>query len=249
MSFKLNGLRIYVEDDYEKMSKRAAYLLASQIHLNPQSVLGLATGGTPVGMYQELKRMFNEGNLDFSEITTFNLDEYCPISRDNSQSYYYYMMDNLFKHINIDLTRVHIPNGMAEDIEKECNDYENMIKAAGGIDFQVLGIGPNGHIGFNEPDTKFEAYTHLVELEENTIEANSRYFESIDEVPRKALSMGIKTIMGARKIILLASGKNKADAIKEAITGSITPSIPASVLQLHPDVTFILDKEAANKIK
>ena len=248
MKFNLGNLRIYIESNYEEMSKKAAYILSSQIRLYPQSVIGLATGGTPVGMYKELVRMHKEEDLDFSELTTFNLDEYYPISKDNPQSYYYYMMDNLFSHVNIDINRVHIPNGMAEDVKEECKNYEKMIRNAGGVSLQILGIGPNGHIGFNEPDTKLEPYTHLVELDEKTIEANSRYFNTIEEVPRQALSMGVKTIMGAKKLVLLASGENKAEVIKEAIKGSITPKIPASFLQLHPDVTFILDTEAASQL-
>ncbi len=248
MQYKLNNMQIYIEENYEKMSKQAAYLLASQIRLKSQSVIGLATGGTPVGMYKELVRMHKEEGLDFSQITSFNLDEYCPISRDNPQSYYYYMMDNLFNHVNIKPDKINIPNGNAEDIEAECKSYEKKIMDAGGIDFQVLGIGNNGHIGFNEPDDKFEAFTHLVHLDEGTIQANSRFFNSIDEVPRRAISMGIKTIMLAKKIMLLANGKNKAPIIKETIFGEITPKVPASVLQLHPDVTFILDEEAASEI-
>ena len=248
MNLKLNNLRIYVKDDYTKMSKYAAYLLASQIRLRPQSVIGLATGGTPEGMYKELVRMYQEEDLDFSEITKFNLDEYYPISRDNTQSYYYYMMEHLFNHVNVKADRIHIPNGMGKNVEENCKNYEKMIRDAGGVDLQILGIGSNGHIGFNEPDNKFEVYTHLVHLDEETIKANSRYFDSIDEVPRNAISMGIKTIMLAKKIVLLASGKNKAKIIKETITGGITPDVPASILQLHPDVTFILDQEAASEI-
>lgn len=248
MNFKLNNLRIYIEYDYEGMSKKGADLLGSQIRLNPQSVIGLATGGTPTGMYKELISMYKKNGLDFSEVTTFNLDEYCPISKDNPQSYHYYMVNNLFKHINISMNRVHIPNGMTHDIYKECSNYDKMIQDAGGIDLQVLGIGPNGHIGFNEPDVKFEASTHLVHLDEETIKANARFFNSVDEVPRKAISMGIKTIMHAKKILLLASGKNKAQVLKKAIIEGITPDIPASILQLHSDVTFVLDKEAASEI-
>ena len=198
-------------------------------------------------MYKQSFVCIEEG-LDFSQVSSFNLDEYCPISRDNPQSYYYYMMDNLFKHINIDTDRINIPNGNVENIEEECKNYENKIIKAGGIDFQVLGIGNNGHIGFNEPDDKFEAFTHLVYLDEGTIEANSRFFDSIDEVPKKAISMGIKTIMLAKKIMLLANGKNKAAIIKKTIFGEITPKVPASILQVHPDVTFVVDEEAASEI-
>ena len=241
-------MRIIVTKDYDEMSKVAARMVASQLILKPDSILGLATGGTPVGFYKELVRLYNEGTFDFKDVKTFNLDEYLGLSKDNPQSYYYYMMENLFKHVNIDLNNVHIPDGMAEDVARECKEYERKIKEAGGIDLQVLGIGNNGHIGFNEPDVKFEAETHMVNLDEETIQANSRFFNSIEEVPTRAISMGIKTIMHARKIILLASGTGKADIIREAVYGGITPDVPASILQLHPDVTFILDKEAASKL-
>lgn len=243
---KIHGnMQIYIADSYEEMSRQAAYLLAGQIRLNPRSVIGLATGDTPTGMYGELIRMNKEENLDFSEITTFNLDEYYPIEKDNSQSYYYYMMKNLFEHINIPKDGIHIPNGTAEDVKQECLSYEKNIAEKGNIDLQVLGIGPNGHIGFNEPDVKFEAITHLVALDEKTINANARFFNSIEEVPKKAISMGIKTIMQSRKILLLVSGKKKAKVIREAIYGEITPELPASILQLHPNVTVIMDNEAA----
>ncbi|WP_276716918.1 glucosamine-6-phosphate deaminase, partial [Caloranaerobacter azorensis] len=172
--------------------------------------------------------------------------EYYGLPKENPQSYHYYMMENLFKHVNIKKENIHIPNGMVENIEKECEEYEKKIQQAGGIDLQVLGIGRNGHIGFNEPDLKFEAKTHLVELDEDTIKANSRFFNSIEEVPTKAISMGIKTIMHAKKIVLLASGKEKAEAIYKAVKGEITPKVPASVLQLHPDVILIADEEAAS---
>ncbi|NLK21897.1 MAG: glucosamine-6-phosphate deaminase [Epulopiscium sp.] len=248
MNFKFNNLRVYVEENYEAMSKRAAHILASQVHLKPEGTIGLATGGTPVGMYKELVRMHKEAGLDLSGITTFNLDEYYPITRDNLQSYYYFMADNLFNHINIPKERIHIPNGMAEDINKECESYENKIKEAGGIDLQILGIGENGHIGFNEPGKKFEALTHLVNLDENTIEINSRFFDSIEEVPQKAITMGIKTIMQARKIVLLANGSKKAEIIKRTIAGDITPEVPASILQLHHDTTIVLDKAAASEV-
>ncbi|MCX7950826.1 MAG: glucosamine-6-phosphate deaminase, partial [Clostridiales bacterium] len=207
-------MRIIVAKDYDELSKKAADIVASQLILKPKSVLGLATGGTPVGMYRELVKMFREGKFSFKDVTTFNLDEYYGLDRDNPQSYYFYMMENLFKHVDIDLNNINIPNGRAENIEKECMEYEEKIEKAGGIDLQVLGIGKNGHIGFNEPDVKFEAKTHLVRLDEDTIRANSRFFNSIEEVPTKAISMGIKTIMHSRKIIMLASGKEKAGIIE-----------------------------------
>lgn len=241
-------MRIICVEDYEQMSKKAANIAASQMILKPDSVLGLATGSTPLGMYNQLIKAYEDGLIDFEEIKTFNLDEYYNLNRENEQSYYYYMYENFFKHINIDLKNVNIPNGMAEDIEKESIQYERKIRKAGGVDLQVLGVGRNGHIGFNEPDIKFEALTHMVNLDEQTIKDNSRFFDSIEDVPTKAISMGIKTIMHAKKIILLASGIEKADAIHDAIYGKITPELPASVLQLHPDVIFVLDKEAASKL-
>lgn len=241
-------MRIITVKDYEELSKKAANILASQITLKPNSVLGLATGATPVGAYRELVRIFNEGDISFSEIVTFNLDEYYGLDKENPQSYYYFMMDNLFKFVNINTANIHIPDGRAMDIQLECIEYENKIKQAGGIDLQLLGIGRNGHIGFNEPDVKFEAQTHLVTLDEDTIEANSRFFASAEEVPDQAISMGIKTIMHSRKILLLASGEEKAETINNMINGKITPELPASVLQLHPDVIVLLDEKAASKL-
>lgn len=242
-------MRIIIVKDYDELSKKAANILASQITLKPNSVLGLATGSTPVGTYSELVRIYNEGDINFNEVVTFNLDEYYGLDKENPQSYYYFMMENLFKHVNININNIHIPDGRAKDIGKECIEYENKIKHAGGIDLQLLGIGRNGHIGFNEPDVKFEAQTHLVTLDEDTIEANSRFFSSMEEVPREAISMGIKTIMHSRKIVLLASGEEKAETINNMINGKITPELPASVLQLHPDVVILLDEKAASRLK
>lgn len=239
-------MRLIVVDNYEEMSRKAASIISSQIILKPDSILGLATGDTPLGVYKELIRLYNDKELDFSNVKTFNLDEYYGLDKENPQSYNYYMFNNFFNHINIDKSNVHIPNGMAENIEEECSNYEKSIKSAGGIDLQILGIGGNGHIGFNEPDVNFEAETHLVTLDEKTIEANSRFFKSITEVPTKAFSMGIKTIMHSKKIVLLATGAAKAEAIKKALTEKICPEVPASILQLHQDVTVIIDKEAAS---
>ncbi|MCX7695364.1 MAG: glucosamine-6-phosphate deaminase [Caloramator sp.] len=241
-------MRIIVTENYDELSKKAADIVASQLILKPKSVIGFATGGTPIGMYREIVKMYREGKFTFKDVTTFNLDEYYGLDRENPQSYYFYMMEHLFKHVDIDENNINIPNGRAENIEKECIEYEEKIEKAGGIDLQILGIGKNGHIGFNEPDVKFEAKTHLVRLDEDTIKANSRFFNSIDEVPTKAISMGIKTIMHARKIVLLASGKQKAEIIEKMVNGPITPDVPASILQLHPDVTLILDKEAASQL-
>ncbi|MFZ5354390.1 MAG: glucosamine-6-phosphate deaminase [Bacillota bacterium] len=241
-------MRVVVLKDYEELSKKAAIMIASQIILKPDSVLGFATGSTPLGTYRELVKLYRDGNISFSEITTFNLDEYYGLDRENKQSYYYYMKENLFRHVDIDEQRTHIPDGRALDTEAECSQYEESIKRAGGIDLQLLGIGRNGHIGFNEPDVKFEARTHLVNLDEDTIEANSRFFSSPEEVPRKAISMGIKTIMHSRRILLIANGEEKAEVIYDMIKGKITPELPASVLQLHPDVVVMLDKKAGAKI-
>lgn len=237
--------RILITDNYEQMSKKAAAMISSQIILKHDSVLGLATGDTPLGMYKELIETYKRDEVDFTDVTTFNLDEYYGLNRENPQSYYYYMNNNLFKHINIKTENTHIPNGTAPDIDEECANYENKIKKAGGIDIQVLGIGKNGHIGFNEPDVNFEAETHLVHLDESTIQANSRFFSSEKDVPVTALSMGIKTIMQSKKIVLLASGEGKAEAIYKTIKGKINPEVPASILQLHPDATIIIDKAAA----
>lgn len=241
-------MRIIVAANYIEMSKKAADIVASQIILKPESVVGLATGGTPIGFYKELIKIYKDGKFSFQDVKTFNLDEYYGLDKNNPQSYHYYMMDNLFQHIDINIRNINIPSGTAKDIEVECRSYEAKIKNAGGIDIQVLGIGTNGHIGFNEPDIKFEARTHLVSLDEETIEANSRFFNSIEEVPKSAISMGIKTIMHAKKIVLLASGSEKAKVVERMINGHITPDLPASILQLHPDVTLILDKEAAIEI-
>lgn len=241
-------MRFYLAEDYKELSRKAAQSIFSQVALKPKSVLGLATGSTPLGMYRELVKIYREEKLSFSDIKTFNLDEYYRISKENPQSYYYYMHKNLFQYVDIDEKNINIPDGEAKDIEGECMRYEEEILKAGGIDLQVLGIGVNGHIGFNEPDLKFEALTHLVELDETTIKANSRFFNSQERVPTRAISMGIKTIMHSRKILLLANGAEKVDAIKEALEGEIKPQVPASILQLHPNLTVIADKEASQKL-
>ncbi|WP_407397754.1 glucosamine-6-phosphate deaminase [Anaerovibrio sp.] len=238
-------MRVLVTDSYEQMGLEAAKIVAGQIYLKPNSVLGLATGSTPLSMYERLVAVHRTVGLDFSRVTTFNLDEYIGMGPDNPQSYHYFMQEHFFKHINIRPENVHIPNGMAQDVIAEGERYEQLIAAKGGIDLQVLGIGQNAHIGFNEPDVKFAATTHKVELDEETILANSRFFNNVDEVPRYAISMGIKTIMMAEHVILLASGRNKARAVYKAVCGDVTPEAPASILQLHRDVVVILDNEAA----
>lgn len=242
-------MRIIIAKNYEDMGKKAANIVAGQVFLNPQSILGLATGSTPLSMYNQLIKMHKEVELDFSQVKTFNLDEYVGLPEEDTNSYHYYMSNNLFNHINIKRENIHIPNGMAKDIDKECSEYEETIKNSGGMDLQILGIGNNGHIGFNEPDLKFEATTHLVKLDEETIEANSRFFKTITDVPKCAVSMGIKTIMHAKKIILLANGSSKAEILAKALYGGITPEVPASILQLHPDVTVIVDEAAAVCLK
>ena len=238
-------MRLMIAKDYEAMSHQAARMVAGQIYLKPDSVLGLATGSTPLLMYQELIRVHQEIGLDFSEVTTFNLDEYLELEPDNPNSYHYYMHQNFFRHINIRPDNIHIPSGRPDDIAAECARYDEKIRRIGGIDLQVLGIGSNGHIGFNEPDIKFEATTHPVKLDEETIAANSRFFATIDEVPRYAISMGIKTIMHAKKVLLLANGPAKAEAIYRTLYEGITPETPASILQLHQDVTIIAEEKAA----
>lgn len=241
-------MKIYVGKDYDEMSVKAANIIAAQITLKPDSVLGLATGSSPIGTYSQLIQKYQTGNLDFSSIRTINLDEYKGLNQTNPQSYYYFMYENLFKHVNISLENTNIPNGLAADAEAECARYEQIVSDFGGADLQLLGIGHNGHIGFNEPDEFFEKYTHEVALSERTIEANSRLFASKDEVPTHAYTMGIKSIMQAKKILLIASGSDKAQIIKEAFTGPITPKVPASILQLHPDVTLVGDAEALSLI-
>ncbi|MDI3548611.1 MAG: glucosamine-6-phosphate deaminase [Halanaerobiales bacterium] len=239
-------MRVIIEEDYEAMSKKAALLVASQINLKPNAVLGLATGETPLGMYRQLIKMYRKGEIDFSEVITFNLDEYYRLPPDNSRSYHYYMQENFFNHINIHPGNTHLPDGMAADIDEECSRYEEMIRQNGGIDLQILGVGSNGHIGFNEPAERLNVTTHLVSLTEETIRANSRFFNSPDDVPRKAVSVGIATILKARRIILLASGRNKARAIKKTVNGYVDTKVPSSLLQTHPEVTLIIDQEAAS---
>lgn len=239
-------MRIIKTADYNEMSRKAANLIAAQMIMKPNCVLGLATGSSPIGTYKELIQKCADGDIDFSDITTVNLDEYRGLPRENDQSYYYFMNDNLFNHVNIDKARTHVPNGMVEDAEEECGNYEKLIKSLGGVDLQLLGLGHNGHIGFNEPAECFDKETHCVDLQESTIEANKRFFASIDDVPRQAYTMGIQTIMNARKIVVVVSGKDKAEIVKKAFTGPVTPAVPASILQMHPDVTVVCDAEAAS---
>lgn len=240
---------IYQAKDYKDLSRKAANIISAQVIMKPNAVLGLATGSSPVGTYQQLIEWYKKGDLDFSDVTSVNLDEYRGLSGDNDQSYRYFMNTNFFDHINIRKERTFVPNGTEPDSEKACSDYNQIIRNVGGIDLQLLGIGGNGHIGFNEPGEAFESETHCVKLTENTIQANARFFASIDEVPKEAYTMGIKNIMQAKKILLIASGKSKAEALYQSFFGPITPNVPASILQLHQDVTVVADEDALTRIR
>ena len=241
-------MKIYKAKDYEEMSRKAAGIVSAQIIMKPDCVLGLATGSTPVGLYKQLIEWYRNGDLDFSGVRTVNLDEYKGISRENDQSYYYFMHQNLFDHVNIPAGNTHLPDGMEPDSEKECRRYEELIQSMGSVDLQLLGIGHNGHIGFNEPADAFDKQVHCVNLTQSTIEANKRFFASAEEVPRQAYTMGIQTIMRSKKILIIANGEGKADIVRDAFFGPITPMVPASVLQLHNDVTLVADEAALSKI-
>ena len=241
-------MRIYKGKDYADMSRKAANIISAQVLMKPDCVLGLATGSTPIGLYQQLVAWYEKGDLDFSEVRTVNLDEYKGLSRENDQSYYYFMHHNLFDHVNLPAENSHLPNGMEPDSDKECRRYSELIRSMGGVDLQLLGIGHNGHIGFNEPGDAFDNDVHCVNLTQSTIEANKRFFASADDVPKQAYTMGIKTIMQAKKILIVASGEDKADIVRDAFFGPITPKVPASVLQLHNDVTLVADEAALSKI-
>lgn len=241
-------MRIYKTSDYNTLSKKAAVLIAAQVVQKPDSVLGLATGSSPIGVYKQLIQWHQEGILDFSKVSTVNLDEYKGLPRDNVQSYYYFMNENLFKHINISPEATHIPSGMESDDAKECSAYESLINNLGGVDLQLLGLGYNGHIGFNEPADNFAKATHCVDLQKSTIDANKRFFASAEDVPKQAYTMGCGTIMRAKKVVLIASGADKADIIAKALEGPVTPQVPASILQFHPDVTIVATADALTKI-
>ena len=241
-------MRIIKAKDYDDMSKKAADIIASQVILKPNGVLGLATGSTPIGAYKELVSKYEAGRLDFSGITSVNLDEYKGLPRDNDQSYYYFMNDNLFQHVNIDTNNTHLPDGMIADSDKECQEYDDIIASVGGIDLQLLGLGGNGHIGFNEPNDIFKKDTHCVDLTQETIEANKRFFASADDVPKQAYTMGIGTIMSAKTILVVASGEGKAQAVKDAFFGEITPRVQASILQLHKNVIVVADEAALSLV-
>lgn len=224
---------------YEELSKKAAELIAAQILVKPNCVLGLATGSSPVGTYKELIKKNKEGIIDFSTVTSVNLDEYVGLDGTNDQSYRYFMNDNLFNHVNIDINKTYVPNGCADDLKKEGEAYDKLIKDLGGIDLQLLGIGLDGHIGFNEPDEVFVKETHEVVLDESTIEANARFFDDINDVPKTAITMGMMSIMQAKKVLLVANGTAKKEIVEKAFFGPVDPKVPASILQLHPDVTVI----------
>ena len=241
-------MRLYRTAGYDDMSRKAANIISAQVIIKPDCVLGLATGSTPLGTYRQLIDWYKKGDLDFSEVKSANLDEYRGLPRDNDQSYYYFMYNNLFKHININLDNTNVPNGMEPDSEKECLRYEKVIADLGGVDLQLLGLGRNGHIGFNEPADSFGTITHCVDLTESTIEANKRFFASADDVPRQAYTMGIQTIMKARKILLAVSGEDKAEALYNTLYGPVTPQVPGSILQLHTDVVVVADEAALSRI-
>ncbi len=241
-------MKIIKAKDYKDMSRKAANIISAQVIMKPESVLGLATGSTPIGTYAQLVEWYQKGDLDFSGVTTVNLDEYKGLTRDNDQSYYYFMNDHLFSKVNIDKSRTFLPDGTEADSDKACADYNRVIASVGGVDLQLLGLGHNGHIGFNEPNDIFEAETHCVNLTESTVKANQRFFASMDDVPKQAYTMGIKTIMQAKKILVVVSGEDKAAIVKEAFFGPVTPKVQASILQFHKDVIVVADEAALSLI-
>ena len=234
--------------DYNDMSRKAANIISAQVIMKPHAVLGLATGSTPVGAYKQLVEWYNKGDLDFANVTSVNLDEYKGLSPENDQSYRYFMNTNLFNHVNINKERTFVPNGLEPDSEKACAAYNEIIRSVGGIDLQLLGLGNNGHIGFNEPGAAFEKETHCVDLTESTIQANKRFFEKVEDVPTQAYTMGIGTIMRCHKLLVLVSGKDKAAILKQVIQGPVTPEVPGSILQFHPDCTIIADEAALSEM-
>ena len=238
-------MKVIITENYEEMSKKAAEIIIDVVKNNPNAILGLATGSSPIGMYNNMAKDHKENGTSYKNVKSVNLDEYVGLTADHDQSYAYFMRTNLFDKIDIDLKNTNLPCGSAPDAQKECDRYNALLETMK-QDVQVLGLGSNGHIGFNEPGTPLESVTHLVDLTENTIKDNSRLFASIDEVPRQALSMGIKNIMNAKSILVVVSGKNKAAAVRGMVKGEVTPALPASVLQLHPFVTVICDKDAAS---
>ncbi len=242
-------MRIYSCADYQEMSRKAASIIASQIIMKPNCVLGLATGSTPIGTYNQLVEWCDNKELDFSQVRSVNLDEYRGLGPDHDQSYRYFMQTNLFDRVNIDVANTNVPNGKAEDPAAECARYDQVIQDMGGIDLQLLGLGRNGHIGFNEPDDVFQTGTHLVDLTESTIDANKRFFASEADVPRQALTMGVLAIMQAKTVLMVVSGADKAEAVAKSFSGPVDPQVPASILQLHPDVRLVADLAALSILK
>lgn len=241
-------MRIIVAKDYKEMSRKAANIISAQIITKPDCVLGLATGSSPIGTYDQLVEWYEKGDLDFSRVSSVNLDEYRGLDHSHDQSYYYFMHEHLFDRVNIDPANTNVPDGTEQDADKECRRYEDLIASYGGVDLQLLGLGHNGHIGFNEPAAAFDKETHCVDLTESTIEANKRFFASADDVPKQAYTMGIGTIMKAKKILVVVSGEDKADIVEKAFYGEVTPEVPASILQFHQDVTVVVDEAAASKL-
>ena len=241
-------MRIIQTENYEAMSKQTAALIAAQVVAKPDCVLGLATGSTPIGAYEQLVRWRREEGLSFARVRSVNLDEYYGLAPDHDQSYRYFMRTNLFDHVDILPENTNVPNGLAADPGEECARYDALMEALGGTDLQLLGLGHNGHIGFNEPGPSFVLPTHLVDLTESTINANSRLFDSRDEVPRQAVTMGIRGIMGARRVLVAVSGADKAEAVARSFAGPVTPEVPASILQIHPDVVLVGDRAALSKL-
>ena len=242
-------MQIVKAKDYDDMSRKAANIISAQVIMKPDCVLGLATGSTPIGTYKQLIDWYTKGDLNFERVTSVNLDEYKGLGADSDQSYRYFMNTNLFNSINIRKERTFVPDGLEPDSDKACSMYNQIISDVGGIDLQLLGLGHNGHIGFNEPSDNFEKQTHCVDLTASTIEANTRFFEKAEDVPRQAYTMGIQTIMQARKVLVVGSGADKAEILKKVVEGPITPQVPASILQLHNDVTIVADAAALAKIE
>ena len=242
-------MKIIRAKDYKDMSRKAANIISAQVIMKPNCVLGLATGGTPVGAYAQLVEWYNKGDVDFSEVTTVNLDEYRGLPKEHPESYWSFMHKNLFDHVNIRPEAIHLPDGTNPDAADACAKYNEIIHSVGGIDLQLLGLGPNGHIGFNEPGEAFELETHCIDLAPTTIEANKRFFDGNEAlVPKQAYTMGIKTIMQARKVLMVVNGAGKAEIVKKAFFGPVTPEVPASILQLHPDFILVADEEALSLI-
>ena len=241
-------MRIYREKDYEAMSRRAAHVIAAEVIRRPDCVLGLATGSTPIGTYQQLTAWNQAGEFSFREVRTVNLDEYKGLAPDHDQSYRYFMQHNLFDHVDVVPENTQVPDGLAADPAAECARYDAYIASLGYADLQLLGLGRNGHIGFNEPGDSFIKETHVVDLTQSTIDANARFFASADDVPRQALTMGIGCIMAARRVLVVASGADKADAVYNTVCGPIVPGCPGSILQLHPDVVLVADEAALSKV-